>query len=302
MGVMVHTIDRRLCWPTLRRCARDGAPTVVGSWRTHFCWVVLLCFAAGLRAQGADAGGDVVLDRVVAVVNNQVVLESDLNVEIRLFRLLPINDRRDSSPPKALERLITRALIEQQILQEDPDGMEVEPAELEAGLTELKNTLPACKARDCSTAAGWKAYLATLDLTPEQVSAYWERRIALLRFIEQRFRAGIRIAPEDIQKYYDETLKPQYAKPEDAPPLDKISARIQEILLQQKVTALFNDWLTSLKEQGQIEVLDASLATPEEKRDASTPKVSAGSTVVQPVAPAATGAAEKPNGPKGGRR
>ena len=208
-----------------------------------------------------DGTNEQQLDRVIAVVNNQVVLESDLDLEIRLFHLLPINDRRDSSPPKALERLTTRALIEQQILQEDPHGLEIAPRDLEDSLAELRQNLPACKHRDCNSPAGWSDYLSTLGLTSERVTAYWSHRMAVLRFIEERFRSGIRIEPEEIQKYYHETLAPQYAKPDEVPPLASVSPRIQEILLQQRVNALFNDWLKSLRDQGQVEILDPELAS-----------------------------------------
>jgi peptidyl-prolyl cis-trans isomerase SurA len=211
-----------------------------------------------------DGAKEQQLDRVIAVVNNQVILASDLDLEIRLIRLLPVNDRngnrRDSSPPKALERLTTRALIDQQILQEDPHGLEIAPKDLEESLTELRQTLPACKQRDCNSPAGWSAYLSTLGLTPERVADYWSHRMAMLKFIEERFRSGIQIAPEEIQKYYNETLAPQYAKAVDVPTLARVSPRIQEILLQQKVTALFNDWLKSLQDQGQVEILDPELA------------------------------------------
>jgi hypothetical protein len=256
---------------------------------------VLLCWAMAalclLPAAAQEAGKTEQLDRVIAVVNDQVILASDLELEIHLFRLLPINDRRDSSPPKALERLTTRALIEQQILLEDPNGLEVTPEQLETSLTELKQNLPACKRRDCTSAAGWAAYLATLGLTPDRVATYWANRIAVLRFIELRFRSGIHIAPEEIQKYYTETLLPQYTRPDEAPPLARISPRIQEILLQQQVTALFNDWLKSLKDQGQVEILDSSLALPADKPDnpdTSTPTTPTGNETAKP--------AEKPSG------
>ena len=253
---------------------------------------ILLCCAMAMlcaRSTAAQAAGKTEqLDRVIAVVNNQVILASDLELEIHLFRLLPINDKRDSSPPKALERLTTRALIEQQILLEDPHGLEVTPEELQASLTELKQNLPDCKRRDCITPKGWADYLATIGLTPSRVETYWANRMAVLRFIEQRFRSGIRIAPEDIQKYYTETLLPQYAHPEEAPSLERISPRIQEIMLQQQVTALFNDWLKSLKEQGQVEILDASLALPADEPDASTPNAPADSAAPKP--------SEKPSG------
>jgi len=213
------------------------------------------------------------LDSVIAVVNNQVILASDLELEMRIFRLIPIGDRDDAMPAKALERLTTRALIEQQILLEDPHGLEVAPKELEDSLAELRQSLPDCKHRDCFSNAGWVTYLATLDLTPKRVADYWSRRMAVLRFIELRFRSGIRITPEEIQTYYHDTLIPKYAKPQDAPPLEKISPRIQEILLQQRVNALLNDWLKSLQDQGQVEILDPALKAAS-KADSTQPSQS----------------------------
>jgi peptidyl-prolyl cis-trans isomerase SurA len=225
--------------------------------------VCMLSRPTPLHAQTGSATADAPkprpLDSVIAVVNNQVILASDLDLEMRVFRLLPIGKRGDFTRGRALERLTTRALIEQQIVQEDPHGLDVAPRELTDSLAELRQSLPACKARDCATPAGWAAYLATLGLTPERVSDYWTHRMAVLRFIELRFRSGNRVTPEEIQKYYKEEFVPKYARPDDAPSLEKISPRIEEILLQQKVNALLNDWLKSLQDQGQVEILDPVL-------------------------------------------
>jgi hypothetical protein len=43
--------------------------------------------------------------------------------------------------------------------------------------------------------------------------------------------------------------------------LEKVSPRIEEILLQQRVNLLFEDWLKNLRKQGDVEVLDATLAS-----------------------------------------
>jgi peptidyl-prolyl cis-trans isomerase SurA len=207
-------------------------------------------------AEGAQVES---LDSVIAVVNKQVILASDLDLEMRIYRLLPIGERDDFTPGRALDRLTARALIEQQIAQEDPHGLEIAPADLTAALTELRQSLPGCKQRDCASAKGWAAYLAALGLTPERVAEYWTHRMAMLRFIELRFRSGNRVAPEEIQKYYRDEFVPKYARPADAPALERISPRIEEILLQQKVNALLADWLKSLQDQGQVEILDPSL-------------------------------------------
>jgi hypothetical protein len=45
--------------------------------------------------------------------------------------------------------------------------------------------------------------------------------------------------------------------------LQQVSSRIEEILLQQRVNVLFDNWLSNLRKQGQIEVLDPKLETAE---------------------------------------
>ena len=53
------------------------------------------------------------------------------------------------------------------------------------------------------------------------------------------------------------------ARGEAIPPLEQVSGRIEEILLQQQVNVLFDQWLTNLRKQGDVEVLDPALAGPD---------------------------------------
>jgi len=220
--------------------------------------------AAGAQTPVPAAGNStVVLDRVVAVVNNQAILASDIDNEIRLSILDPGRGGMGVlTRALALDQLIGRDLIQQQIRQEDLRSADPTPAEVADRLTEIRKQVPACIRQNCASEAGWKAFLAAHGLTQERVEAYIRFRVEILRFIEQRFRQGISIEPKDIETYYREVLLPQYAKGETVPPLDQVSTRIEEILLQQRVNALFDDWLSNLRKEGEIEVLDPALEAP----------------------------------------
>jgi peptidyl-prolyl cis-trans isomerase SurA len=215
-------------------------------------------------AQAVPSSSSVVLDRVVAVVNDQAILASDLDEEMRLAILDPARGGLGVlTPQRALQQLIARALIQQQIRREDAQSAAPKQAEVDARLAEIRNQLPACIHENCASDAGWKAFLTAHGLSPERVEAYLRYRIQILRFIEQRFRQGIQISPQEIATYYRETLLPQYAAGDTIPSLDQVASRIQEILLQQQVNALFDDWLKNLRKQGEVEVLDPALETPE---------------------------------------
>ena len=212
------------------------------------------------------------IDEVVAVVNRQTILKSDIEDELQLSVLDPSTRGQEQiSPPEALDRLISRTLIQQQIRQEDLPATAPTQAQITARVEEIRHELPACVRANCSSDEGWNAFLARHELTRARVEAYLLNRLEILSFIEMRFRQGIRISPEEIQKYYRETLLPQYPAGQKPPPLEQVSDRIEEILLQQQVNVMFDTWLANLRKQGQIEVLDPALeaASANEKQGAA---------------------------------
>jgi parvulin-like peptidyl-prolyl isomerase len=224
------------------------------------CVASLLLAAAVLWAVcGGAQEPPVMLDRVVAVVNNKPILWSDIADALHLSALEPRSkDQEAPTARAALEQLISRTLIEQQIKAEQVEAA-VPAQDVQARLAELRKELPACVHAQCATEGGWKAFLTANQITDKQVEDYLQQRLEILVFIEKRFRQGIRISQEEVEAYYRDTLLPQYAKGETAPPLKDVAPRIEEILLQEQVNALFSAWLDNLRKQGDVEILDPAL-------------------------------------------
>jgi len=237
----------------IRACFQGAIP------RGFFAAVFSLC--CGAHAQQAQTA--VVLDRVVAVVNRQAILSSDIDDEIRASVLDPVRTGQAAlTRQRALDQLISRTLIQQQIRHEDLLTTEPTKDEVSARVEELRRMIPECVHEHCESSAGWKAFLTEHHLSEDRVEAYSRYRLEILAFIEQRFRSGIHISQQDIENYYRNTLLPQYKQGETIPPLQDVAPRIEEILLQQQVNVLFDEWLTNLHSQGDIEVLDPSLEEP----------------------------------------
>jgi peptidyl-prolyl cis-trans isomerase SurA len=234
---------------------------------------VMLCLVCGIFAlQAAQSQTPVVLDRVVAVVNRQAILASEIDEEIRLSVLDPAGSGgRELTRPRALDQLISRALIQQQIRRDELESAKPTPSEVEARVHDLRKEMPECVHQNCASDSGWNAFLAAHQLTPELVAIYFRNRLEILNFIEQRFRSGIHIPQQDIENFYRQTLLPQYRPGEEVPSLEKVAPRIEEILLQQQVNILFDEWLTNLRNQGDVEVLDPSLEEPKSDAETQTP-------------------------------
>jgi peptidyl-prolyl cis-trans isomerase SurA len=205
------------------------------------------------QVKGASASG-VVLDRLIAVVNEDVILESDVDEERRFEEIQPYRAATEGTRAKIVERLVDRALILQQAALEPEDV--VTEKELDAQLATLRRDIPACKQYHCETDDGWKNFLGSHGFTVAEFSSRWRQRMQLLKFIEVRFRNGITIKDEEIEAYYEKTMLPEYAKRNvTPPPIETVKARIEEVLLQQEVGALLEDWLKSLRAQGSVRIM-----------------------------------------------
>jgi len=205
-------------------------------------------------AAGDQQGQRVSLDRVVAVVNGDLILESELEAEERFSAFQPISEPQPISRERLIERLIDRELILER-LRLQPDAP-ITDEQVDAQLATLRKTIPECAVYQCETDAGWAKFIADQGFTLEEVRERWRVRMEVLQFVEERFRMGIRIQQSEIDDYYKKTLVPAFQQRNATPPAEAtVADRIQEVLLQQQVTALLDDWLKALRAQGSVQIV-----------------------------------------------
>ena len=216
--------------------------------RLHF--VIVLLFAGLVQAQVAD--------RMVAVVNKRVILESDLDQATRVEFLLqakPMERLTFADRTAVLERLIDRSLLDQQIV--NPAMLDPAPEELKVKIDEVRQGIPGA-----ATNEGWKTALASYGLTQLDVEEQLTSQVRILRFIDLRFRGLVRVDQEAIAAYYQDRFLPEVRKRNASEPkLAEVSGKIEQIIAEQRIDELLNNWLKTLRAQAQIERMLPATAT-----------------------------------------
>ena len=197
------------------------------------------------------------LDRAVAVINGEVILASDVREQQRFAVFEPYSvPGGEFTPLQAMQQIVNRTLLlnqmEEQELAPPPSDSAVDDQ-----IADLRKHIPACDGQNCETEEGWRRFLAARGFTAAYLHSRWKERMRILDFIGVRFRTGIRITKPEIETYYKEKLVPAFeARKMKAPPLAQVSTRIDDVLLQQHVNVLLNDYLRSLKDAGNMQILD----------------------------------------------
>jgi peptidyl-prolyl cis-trans isomerase SurA len=206
--------------------------------------VLLLLAACGLAPAQ-------VVDRMMAVVNRRVILESELDQAARVEFLMqgkPVASLTQADRAAVLERLIERSLLDQQIIH--PDMLDPTPQELAAKVKELREGMPGPPASD----EQWRALLDSYGLTGQDLEEQLTSQVRILRFIDLRFRGLVRVDKNDVETYYQEKFLPEVRKrhaPE--PGLAEVSGKIEQVLVEQRIGDLLNNWLKTLRAQAHIE-------------------------------------------------
>jgi hypothetical protein len=184
-----------------------------------------------------------VVDRIVVRIEDDILTQSDLD-QLAAYQQL-VSGSADSAGR------LTQELIEQWIVNSEAEAAHSPAApesEVASGLTEIENKFP--------TPDAYRARLAELGLSPDDVHQMVARQTYLERYLDSKFRDSVQIDPKDIEKYYDEQLVPALQKQgQAAPPLGDVRDHIRELLTQQEINRLANQWLDESKGRLRIEIM-----------------------------------------------
>jgi peptidyl-prolyl cis-trans isomerase SurA len=214
-------------------------------------WLMIVIAVLGLSMADAQE----ILDRVIAVVNNTPILQSEWEDEWRCEALMAA--RPPESYTTSEQHEIFERLVDQELLQQQMKGYFLRPLtaeEVQARLAEVRKDL----ADD--DAAKWQEMLKRGGVTEDEIKIFLQRQMEIDRFLDVRFRAGIRVDQRAVANYYNEQFLPQLRKAgaQDVP-LDKVSSKIRQILREQQMQELVTTWLQTLRDQADIRVPDAKI-------------------------------------------
>lgn len=209
---------------------------------------------------GRPAAAGEVIDRIVATVNSHIILQSDWNDALRYEALLSARSLRDFTEED--RRAVLDRLIDQELLVEQMKSAlfrrasEVEAA---AQVAQTRSLYP-----EAATDDGWKAVLAGFGLTEKELVSHVQQQMDLMRLVDAHLRPTVQIDSKSVEAYYRDQFVPQLKQTGAGEvPLAEASAKIRELLTEEKVSELMVAWLHSLRSESKVNVPGAPEPTAE---------------------------------------
>jgi peptidyl-prolyl cis-trans isomerase SurA len=195
-----------------------------------------------------------IIDRLVAVVNRQVITLVDVQQEMKSQELdqSELDTGGDSAHEHKLteaqvtQRLIERVLIHQQI-QEFP-GSEVSEKDVDSQLAEME--------KNAGGSEAWSRHLKDLGISLAEARERVRWQLQVMRFIDRRFREFVVVNPAEIESYYQDQFLVDLRKRgiREAPALSEVEEQIRDILIEKKLNVQVEEWLASLRANATIQV------------------------------------------------
>jgi hypothetical protein len=194
-----------------------------------------------------DTPGAVVLDRIAVVVGMHVIKSSDIDHDLRITAFLNRAPLIVNATTKneAADRLIDQQIIRQEIATgEYPRATDSEAAVL---FNQIRNS------RFGGSDIRMRAELSRYGLTEAEFQSQLLWQLTVLKFITERFQAGLMVSDDDVRKYYDQhltELKRQYPKDFSFATLEP---NLREILEGEQANKQFVAWLEEARGRVWIE-------------------------------------------------
>src|SRR5438067_12454722 len=164
-------------------------------------YFVLLALLAGLaHADSKNAGKKFHIERVVAVVNDAVILQSELDARLVPMRAEAEQIADPAERKRRLAKLTSQVLDE--MVNEDLIVQAAEGARIEVDSAEVQAALDEIKQNNKLDDAGLQQALAQQGYTLQAYKADLRRQLLRLRAVNQLVAPKVTVTDEDIKARY----------------------------------------------------------------------------------------------------
>jgi hypothetical protein len=211
---------------------------------------LLLALAAPPEArEGAEAPAStgVLLDRIAAVVGDDIILESEVEKLTALRYLPPRAGESDRAyRDRILDELVIDALRERELRK--TGGLAPDPAEVETRLKALAARV------ESERGVPFDEVLKRAGMTRGDAAGIVRRGLMLETFTRERLSATVRVTEAEIKSYYDGPFREEARekKVETLPPLSEVTDEVRELLRERKLNEAVSRWTDELRQSTRV--------------------------------------------------
>lgn len=209
--------------------------------------------AAGLTMRHISSAGLVVLlvatavnaeviDRILAVVEGQLITLSDVRGVVRLG--LESAPAADDPVAIILDKLIDRQLMLVEVERYAPP--EPPPASVDSQLQTVRARFP--------DALAFETTLHQIGWAADDVRRYVRDELRLESYLQQRFTASIQPTDDELAAYYRLNAA-SFARGGTQPPFPDVRNEVRTKLIEERRSALVREWLQGLRRRANIVTL-----------------------------------------------
>ncbi len=190
-----------------------------------------ILLSAVITVLGASLAAQEVVDRIVARVENDVILLSDVRALARYQQFL---DGKSETDAQILDRL-----IDQWIVRTEADAAHFprpSDADIDRALARVRNSF--------ASEQEYEARRKQAALSEQDVRAMAASQLYLSNYLDSRFRPAVRVDAKEVEDFYQASVVPRAkARGQEPPSLEAARDTIQEALIQNGIDQQAEQWL-----------------------------------------------------------
>lgn len=185
-----------------------------------------------------------IIDRIVAVVNEQVITLTDLRIA-EAFGLYDeeFKERDGNSSLIILEKLIDQKLV----IQLSPEEMSLKKEELDSFQKRIVEKIGSEEV---------KRRLEEFGLDWDELTGYIWEKVLYQKIISRKFGQRNIVSLKEIEDYYKKNYVPsQIEKGVEPQPMTELFDEIESFIIKEKIKTQVKDWINNLKKKADIQKL-----------------------------------------------